>query len=109
LRARNDAGGGLGRHLPCSSDKVFEFAEHCVADFICGRAVEREFQNAVAPFPAQSFASNDSCGRPSVVHRVDLRIIPFRDGVALEFTVAVSKTVFGSKRTGQNLEIADLR
>ena len=56
LRARDDAGGGLGRQLPCGPDKVFEFAEHCGADFICGRAVEREFQNAVAPFPAQSFA-----------------------------------------------------
>src|SRR5207245_8378610 len=56
LRARDDAGGGLGRQLPCGPDKVFEFAEHCGADFICGRAVKREFQNAVAPIHARRLA-----------------------------------------------------
>ena len=54
--AGDDAGGGVGRERGDRGDKFFEFGEHGGADFVGGLAIEREFDDAVAPFPAKSFA-----------------------------------------------------
>ncbi len=55
LRARNNAGGSFGGEIFCCGDKLFEFAEHDGADFVGRGAVQRQFQYAFAPFPAQRF------------------------------------------------------
>ena len=85
-------------------DEFFQLGEHGGANFVGGRAIEREFDNAVAPFPAQSFAGE---GFHAVafrrVHRIDLGIEAFRDGVALEFADGGERPESGVKGSVQNV------
>src|SRR5262249_173367 len=54
LCTRNDARGGFGREGLGGFDEFFELTEHHGADCVGGGALEREFDNAIAPFPTQS-------------------------------------------------------
>ena len=55
--AGDNARAGDRRKRVDGGGKLFEFAEQQRADFVEGFVVEREFDDTIAPFPAQAFAA----------------------------------------------------
>src|SRR5713226_7386331 len=53
---RDDAGGGVFLQHANRSGKLLEFREHCCADFIRWRMIERQLNDTVAPLPPQRLA-----------------------------------------------------
>src|SRR5580704_3642228 len=52
----DDTGGRVWRERSHRSHKAFQVFQQCKANFVGGRVVERQLNNAIPPFPAQGFA-----------------------------------------------------